>query len=41
MNLSYKGLFDEKVHLDGLSHPDFRAVENTLREQLKKYLDGT
>jgi CubicO group peptidase (beta-lactamase class C family) len=35
-----KRLFDEKIHLDGLSHPDFRAVENTLREQLKKYPGG-
>jgi CubicO group peptidase (beta-lactamase class C family) len=38
--LSFKRLFDEKLHLDGLSHPDFRAVENSLRDQLKKYPGG-
>ena len=30
----------QKVHLDGLHHPDFQAVEAALRKQLKAYPGG-
>lgn len=33
-------LQSRKLHLDGRIHPDFQAVETTLREQLHKYPGG-
>ena len=33
-------LLPRKLHLDGLVHPDFLAVEHALRDQLQKYPGG-
>jgi hypothetical protein len=30
----------QKIHLDGLYHPDFQSVEATLRKQLRSYPGG-
>ena len=38
--MTIKYLRTRKLHLDGLVHPDFHAVEHTLREQLRKYPGG-
>ncbi len=33
-------LFNNKIHLDGMVHPDFMGVESALRGQLKNYTGG-
>ena len=38
--MTLKRLKSRKLHLDGRIHPDFKAVEATLREQLKNYPGG-
>ena len=40
MTLSLKRLYRDEPHLDGLIHPDFLAVETTLRSLLKNYPGG-
>ena len=40
MALSLKRLYRDEPHLDGFIHPDFRAVEATLRSLLKNYPGG-
>lgn len=40
MTLSLKRLFKENIHLDGLVHPEYREVENSLRDQLQNYPGG-
>jgi CubicO group peptidase (beta-lactamase class C family) len=38
--MKMKRLFPGRVHLDGYIHPDFRAVEEALRDQLRNYPGG-
>ena len=40
MALSLKRLYRDEPHLDGFIHPDFMAVEATLRSLLKNYPGG-
>ena len=38
--MAVKFLQKQSVHLDGRIHPDFGAVESTLRDQLRNYPGG-
>ncbi|GAB5450852.1 MAG: serine hydrolase domain-containing protein [Halioglobus sp.] len=38
--MTIKQLRSRKVHIDGLTHPDFHPVEQTLRQQLARYPGG-
>lgn len=38
--MTLRRMFDKKLHLDGMVHPDFLAVEQTLREQIGNYPGG-
>ena len=38
--MTIRRLQSRKLHLDGRIHPDFQAVETTLRDQLRKYPGG-
>lgn len=38
--MTVRKLLPRHVHLDGLIHPDFQAVERSLRDQLRKYPGG-
>jgi CubicO group peptidase (beta-lactamase class C family) len=40
MSLLSKGWNRQEPHLDGMFHPDFKAVESTLRDLLKNYPGG-
>lgn len=38
--MTIKKLLPRRVHMDGRIHPDFQAVEQALRDQLRKYPGG-
>jgi CubicO group peptidase (beta-lactamase class C family) len=40
MTLSKLKLVEPRLHLDGMMHPDFQKVEDTLRRQLQRYPGG-
>jgi len=38
--MSVSSLFSRRIHLDGRLHPDFKGVEDALRDQLRTYPGG-